>query len=97
MTWKVQETLKRLAKGGTRAATVFLVLLGLAPPAQAGTSTQITVNDRIGRIRAALEERTQNPADVAPREEPGEVKLAQWGNWGNWPNWGNWGNWGNGG
>jgi hypothetical protein len=103
---RLHNLVAKIARAGTRGGVVALVLLGLAPAAEASRSERLTVNDRIARIRAAAREQTQvvtTPAD----EVTGEIQVAQWYNWGNWgnwnnwnnwynwPNWGNWGNWGN--
>lgn len=91
---KLRNVLVRITRSGVRGLMVALVLLGLAPAAQASLTQRVTVNDRIARIREAVRERAQN-ALPAPEKSADEVQLAQWGNWPNWGNWGNWSNWNN--
>lgn len=90
---KLPEFLKTLSKLSVRTVTIGFIVLRLGPTAQA--ETRITVDDRINRIRVALNERLSQSAEVKGGGEPGEIKLAQWGNWGNWGNWANWNNWQN--
>jgi hypothetical protein len=92
---KLQNFLRTLSKLSVQVATVGLMVLRLGPSTQAEASPRVRVDDRIQRIRVALNERSSQSAEGKDGREPGEIKLAQWGNWGNWANWNNWRNWGN--
>jgi hypothetical protein len=77
-----------------RIGVLLLVLLGFAGSAPAHTLSGDTVNDRVLRLRARLQQ--EQPQVSASLTAPlDRADAAQWGNWGNWNNWRNWANWNN--
>lgn len=90
---KLVSIVARKKASGLLAA--ILVASGITPAIGNGLPGG-SVNDRIGRIRAAID-RERIEARHAGRvpSDHNEIKLAQWGNWPNWNNWGNWRNWNN--
>ncbi len=77
-----------------RVGMLFLVLLGFAMAAPAQTASSDTINERVTRIRARLQ--NEEPQAVEPLTAADDgAEVDQWGNWGNWGNWRNWSNWNN--
>jgi hypothetical protein len=70
----------------------------LTPVSQAAAKsepTELTIPQRIARVRDEVNNRFQqsNVTDSLPEDL--STNAPQWGNWVNWGNWGNWGNWSN--
>ena len=77
-----------------RVGMLTLVLLGFAAAAPGQSSSSDTINERVTRVRARLQNE-EPQAIVAVTLTDDGAKLDQWGNWGNWGNWRNWSNWNN--
>lgn len=92
------------------AGIISSALLNAAASVQATTISELTIEERLARVRENLKQRggelTEPSHPLSSSQENLETEdrdtiLGQWGNWGNWVNWGNWnkwnkwGNWGN--
>lgn len=91
MPQRLGRTIHRVRDAFVRGAVLALAVVGMGPAQGLGGRSAETVEIRIERVRARLQEGTA----LSPgRPADGRLdRLVQWSNWNNWKNaWSNWKN-----
>ena len=92
-------TPNRLKKALSSTLLAGAVLVPVAQATGKEKTPDLTINQRVTRIREAINNRVAqnntNLDEILSNVSYEESEVIQWGNWGNWGNWANWNNWGN--